>query len=94
MSIYAIDKAYVDFAALARIDTCSAFFSTWAKDNIQYEIIEISGNIYESIGLKGDYNIQLIGAKYRKLYLKRIRMIIFTTLIKMKNLNLSLIIKI
>lgn len=45
MSIYAMDKAYVDFAALAQIDSCEAFFVTRSKDNMQYEILEQSGNI-------------------------------------------------
>ena len=77
MSIYAMDKAYLDFAALARIEECGAFFVTRAKDNMQYEIIEKSGNIDENTGLRGDYNIQLIGVKSRKLYPKKIRMVVF-----------------
>ncbi len=61
MSIYAMDKAYVDFAALARIDRCRAFFVTRAKANMQYEILEQSGNIDENTGLRGDYTVKLTG---------------------------------
>lgn len=39
-AIYAMDKAYVDFAALYRIDQGDAFFVTRAKDNMQFEVIE------------------------------------------------------
>lgn len=77
MSIYAMDKAYVDFAALARIDSCGAFFVTRAKDNMQYEILEQSGNIDESTGLRGDYTVKLTGAKSKNLYPKSMRMVTF-----------------
>lgn len=82
MSIYAMDKAYVDFAALARIDSCGAFFVTRAKDNMQYEILEQSGNIDESTGLRGDYTIKLTGAKSKNLYPKSMRIVVFYDTVK------------
>lgn len=77
MSIYAMDKAYVDFAALARIDNCGAFFVTRAKDNMQYEILEQSGNIDESTGLRGGYTVKLTGTKSKNLYPKNMRLVTF-----------------
>ena len=67
-AIYTMDKAYVDFEALNRIDSRCAFFVTRAKDNMKYEIVSINFNIDQSIGLKEDHIIRLTGYKSQKLY--------------------------
>ncbi len=77
MGIYAMDKAYIDFTALARIDSGGAFFVTRAKDNMLYEVLERSGNIDESTGLRGDWLIRLTGTRTQKLYPKSLRMVTY-----------------
>ena len=74
-AIYAMDKAYVDFAALYRIDQGDAYFVTRAKDNMQFEVIEKNYNLDEATGLRGDHTIRLTGYKPSRLYPKNFRMI-------------------
>lgn len=74
-AIYAMDKAYVDFAALCRIDQGDAYFVTRAKDNMRFEIIEKNYNLDEATGLRGDYTIRLTGYKPSRLYPKNFRMV-------------------
>lgn len=74
-AIYAMDKAYADFAALYRIDQGDAYFVTRAKDNMQFEIIEKNYNLDEATGLRGDYIIRLTGYKPSRLYPKNFRMV-------------------
>lgn len=74
-TIYVMDKAYVDFAALARFDSAGAFFVTRAKDNMRHDIEERSFNIDESCGLRGDCIIRLTGMKSAKLYPMPLRMV-------------------
>lgn len=74
-AIYAMDKAYVDFAGLYRIDQGDAFFVTRAKDNMQFEVIEKNYNLDEATGLRGDYTIRLTGYKPSRLYPKNFRMV-------------------
>ena len=44
-AICLMDKAYVDFEALYRINNAGALFVTRAKDNIRYRVIEENFNI-------------------------------------------------
>lgn len=60
-AIYTMDKAYVDFEALIRIDEEGGFFVTRAKDNMNYEVITSNFNIDEQSGLRGDHSIRLTG---------------------------------
>ena len=76
-SIYTMDKAYVDFEALERIDSEGAFFVTRAKDNIKYEITSTNFNVDQSTGLMEDHIIRLTGYKSRRLYPKEFRLIKF-----------------
>lgn len=76
-SIYTMDKAYVDFEALNRIDSRGAFFVTRAKDNMKYEIVSTNFNIDQSTGLMEDHIIRLTGYKSKKLYPKELRLIKF-----------------
>ena len=74
-AIYTMDKAYVDFEALARINENGGFFVTRAKDNIKYEIVSSNHNIDQSTGLMEDLLIRLTGNKSSKLYPKEFRLI-------------------
>jgi hypothetical protein len=44
-AIYLMDKAYVDFEALYRINQIEAFFVTRAKSSFKYEVVEQNFNI-------------------------------------------------
>jgi len=74
-AIYTMDKAYVDFKALSRIDTENAFFVTRAKDNMKYEVISSNFNINPKTGLVGDHAIHLTGYRSSKLFPKEFRLI-------------------
>ena len=76
-SIYTMDKAYIDFEALERIDSEGAFFVTRAKDNIKYEITSTNFNVDQSTGLMEDHIIRLTGYKSKRLYPKVFRLIKF-----------------
>lgn len=70
-----MDKAYVDFEALNRIDNEGGIFVTRAKDNMKYEIVSGNFNIDTSTGIMGDYLIRLTGYKSSKLYHKVLRLV-------------------
>ena len=74
-AIYIMDKAYVDFKALYRINTFEAYFVTRAKSTLKYKIIEQNFNIDESTGLRADKIIELTIVKSKKLYSERLRLI-------------------
>lgn len=79
-AIYMMDKAYINFKALARIDTEGAFFVTRAKDNMKYEIVSSNFNFDSKCGVTGDHLIRLTGYKSCKLYPKELRLIEFCDL--------------
>ena len=74
-AIYIMDKAYVDFKALYRINTCDSYFVTRAKTSLKYTIIEQNFNIDESTGLRADKTIELTIEKSKKLYPEKLRLI-------------------
>lgn len=74
-AIYVMDKAYVDFKALYRINTFDSYFVTRAKSSLKYTIIEQNFNIDESTGLRADKTIELTIAKSKKLYPEKLRLI-------------------
>lgn len=76
-SIYLMDKAYVDFEALFRINNAGAFFVTRAKDPMRYDIIEENFNIDQSIGLRSDKVIELTIKKSKGLYPEQLRIVEF-----------------
>jgi hypothetical protein len=47
-AIYLMDKAYVDFEALCRINSAGAFFVSRAKETMRYSIVEQNFNIDET----------------------------------------------
>lgn len=76
-TIYTMDKAYVDFASLARFDKAGAYFVTRAKDNMKYEVVDRNYNIDETCGVRGDYTVSLTGNRTKKLYPKDLRLVLF-----------------
>lgn len=74
-AIYIMDKAYVDFKALYRINTCDSYFVTRAKTSLKYTIVEQNFNIDESTGLRADKTIELTIEKSKKLYPEKLRLI-------------------
>lgn len=74
-AIYVMDRAYVDFEALYRIERAGAFFVTRAKRNMCFEVIETDHNIDQLTGLRGDRKITLTGVKSAKLYQVPMRMV-------------------
>lgn len=74
-AIYIMDKAYVDFKALYRINAFDSYFVTRAKSSLKYTIIEQNFNIDESTGLRADKTIELTIAKSKKLYPEKLRLI-------------------
>lgn len=67
-AIYLMDKAYVDFAALYRIQMAGAYFITRAKFPLKYEVTEQNFNIDQTTGLRTDKTIVLTVKKSKKLY--------------------------
>lgn len=74
-AIYIMDKAYVDFKALYRINTHNSYFVTRAKSSLKYMIIEQNFNIDEKTGLRADKTIELTVVKSKKLYPEKLRLI-------------------
>jgi len=74
-AIYIMDKAYVDFKALYRINTHNSYFVTRAKSSVKYTIVEQNFNIDEKTGLRSDKTIELTVIKSKKLYPENLRLI-------------------
>ena len=74
-AIYIMDKAYVDFKALYRINTHNSYFVTRAKSSLKYTITEQNFNIDEKTGLRADKTIELTVVKSKKLYPEKLRII-------------------
>ncbi|MDR2840980.1 MAG: IS4 family transposase [Paludibacter sp.] len=76
-AIYLMNKAYVDFEALFRINNAAAFFVTRAKTSMQYRVIEQNFNIDQNTELRTDKIVELTVAKSKKLYPQRLRLVEF-----------------
>ena len=74
-AIYLMDKAYIDFAPLYRMNKADAFFVTRAKETMDYRVLESNFNIDETTGLIGDKTIKLKGPKSKQLYPEALRMV-------------------
>lgn len=75
-AIYVMDKAYVDFYRLSRIDFAFAFFVIRAKKNLKFRRIS-SRKVEKTLGLRCDQTIKLTGIKTSKHYPKKLRRIRF-----------------
>ena len=76
-AIYLMDKAYVDFEALYRINNAGAFFVTRAKETMRYTVVEQNFNIDETTGLRADKTVELMIAKSKQLYPEKLRLVDF-----------------
>jgi hypothetical protein len=74
-AIYLMDKAYVDFEALHRIQMEDAYFVTRAKSSLKYEVTEQNLNIDQTTGLRSDKTIALTVAKSKRLYPDQLRLV-------------------
>jgi len=76
-SIYVMDKAYVDFDALYKMNQAGAYFVTRAKQNMNYEVVETNYNIDGTTGLISDQTISLKGIKSSLLYPVSLRRVMY-----------------
>jgi hypothetical protein len=76
-SFYIMDKAYIDFERLCRIDQNQAFFVTRAKTNIDYTC-RTYRKVDKTTGLESDQTIALRGYHTSKKYPDALRRITFT----------------
>ena len=74
-AIYLMDKAYIDLAALYKLNSSGSFLITRAKKNMKYDVIEQNFNIDETTGLLFDKEICLKGHKSIKLYPENLRLV-------------------
>lgn len=74
-AIYLMDKAYVDFEALHRIQMDDAFFVTRAKSPLKYKVIAQNYNIDLTTGLPSDRTIVLTVVKSKRLYSDQLRLV-------------------
>ena len=75
-SFYIMDKAYIDFERLYRINLCNAFFVTRAKENMDYAQ-RMSRRVDKTTGLLSDQTIVLNGYKSSRYYPDALRRIAF-----------------
>lgn len=73
-AVYVMDKAYIDFSRLFKIENCEAFFVVRAKTNLKFRVLE-SRKVDKATGLRCDQSIRLSVAKSRKNYPDKIRRI-------------------
>jgi len=76
-AIYVMDKAYIDFKALYRMNESEAFFISRAKTTMDFSVTEVNYNIDETTGLRSDKIIILNGYKSKKLYPEPLRLVEF-----------------
>jgi len=74
-AIYLMDKAYVDFAALYKMNNADAFFVTRAKVTLNFNVVERNYNIDVNSGLRSDMIIKLNGYKSSQLYPEILRLV-------------------
>jgi len=80
-AIYVMDKAYVDFGRLYRIEQAEAFFVVRAKEGLDYRVV-ISSPVDAATGLLADQKIVLCGPKSKRLYPENLRRIEYYVLEK------------
>ena len=72
-AVYTMDKAYVDLAALNKMDSIGAYFVTRAKSVMRYRIIETMDTNED--GILADQLVMLTGHKSSRLYPKPLRIV-------------------
>lgn len=76
-AIYAMDKAYVDFEALYRMQLNKTYFVTRAKDTMKYDVVATNHNIDDIAGIVEDKVIHLSGYISEKKYPEDFRLVRF-----------------
>jgi len=74
---YVMDRGYVDFARLYRLERIKAFFVIRAKKNMDFAVYE-SRKVDKATGLRCDQTISLHGVKSSKDYPDRLRRVRYT----------------
>ncbi len=74
-AIYLMDKEYVDFESLYRINQVDAFFAKRAKKPMNYEVVEQNFNMYQTTGLRTDKTVMLRIQKSKVLYPEKLRLV-------------------
>lgn len=74
LAIYLMDKGYLDFERLYRIDQARAFFVTRAKTNLAFAYLD-SRKVDKAIGLRCDQTIKLTTYYSKKGYPEKLRRI-------------------
>jgi hypothetical protein len=85
-AFYVMDRGYLDFRRLHRIDTASAFFVTRAKSNFVFNRLH-SMDVDKSTGVLGDQIVTLRGFYTRKNYPEKLRRIRFLDVERGKRLT-------
>lgn len=73
-AFYVMDRGYIDFERLWKIEEQKAFFVTRAKDNLSFKRI-YSNKVDSTIGLRCDQVIKLEGVKSKNYYSEKLRRI-------------------
>lgn len=73
-TVYVMDKAYIDFSRLFKLEGSKAFFVVRAKTNLKSRAVA-SRKAGKTTGLRCDQSIRLLVAKSRKQYPEKIRRI-------------------
>ena len=75
-AFYIIDRGYLDFFRLARVDQAQAFFVIRAKSNLRY-YVRSSREVDKTTGVRSDQTIRLSGTKTRNNYPTDLRRVSF-----------------
>jgi hypothetical protein len=73
-AFYVMDRGYIDFGRLSRIDASRAFFVTRAKSNMSF-YVRTSRCVDKATGLRADQTIRLNGPGTKALYPRDLRRI-------------------
>jgi len=86
-AVYLMDRAYIDFTALFRMNTVGAYFITRSKETLDYLVTGWKMNIDESSGILSDKTIKLKGPKSKRLYPDKLRMVEYYDMRKILSLS-------
>lgn len=84
-AFYVMDRGYVDFARLKRVDSARAYFVTRAKANMSF-YVSASRRVDKLSGLRADQTVRLNGPKTGKLYPDALRRITYLDTVTGKTL--------
>ena len=74
-AICTMDKAYVDFEALYRMQVNETYFVTRAKSTMKYDVVDTNYNINDLVSIVGDQTIHLSGYISEKKYPEDFRLV-------------------